>query len=336
MHSLTAPACMEENQLKAHVGGLAHIGGLLFRSALKADEGMDEEGDELPFSHQSTEQLREQMEDELREQMASCDDDLSFASERRGNASDDQALTLANVLEPAGDDSMQASSPLNSETHAMVSAALPGPQVLWMPVLAPIARSAGHQDVQTPPAQKAREELQPSGRSAARMRQLGQMLRKEKSMTSGCYRVAWCVDARKLKGNVKIVTSPILEVPFDSSNPALAFKIMVCPRDSATGNSGMTFEKSKGCGFLQLKCDSTMCPEITRVGFRFSVGKGEKNVTRGPVWHDFSESAVAVLPKGQDEWDFFSATHRKTETFSITLEIIPGSDVPCGSSLGGA
>jgi hypothetical protein len=100
--------------------------------------------------------------------------------------------------------------------------------------------------------------------------------------------------------------------------------------------AGTTFDAAKGCGHVQLKCEGELSAEVS---FSISIGsESKRSVTRGPAQHDFSQSAVAALPTGQDVWNLFSAVDRKSETFMVTLEIALAcpATAPIGASIGGA
>lgn len=172
----------------------------------------------------------------------------------------------------------------------------------------------------------------------ARTRLLGQVLRKQKSFDFRCQRFAWCVDARKLHGNTKQVVSPPFEVSTEYDDKCAPFKLTLYPKRFRKCKGGVSFDGSRGRGHVQLKCEGELSSEIA---FSISIGsESKKQVTRGPVPHDFSQTAVATLPKGQDEWNFFSAVDDKSETFMVVLEITSvnsGDDkLSIDSAIGGA
>jgi len=102
------------------------------------------------------------------------------------------------------------------------------------------------------------------------------------------------------------------------------FKIMISPKVTNDGKGGTSFKKSKGTGFVQLKCEADLSRIDASVKFRISIGSGETlQGARGPISHNFSQRSVCHLPPGLDEWDFSTAVDRESRTFAICLEIVP-------------
>jgi len=157
-----------------------------------------------------------------------------------------------------------------------------------------------------------------SDEADTRLCRLSTHLRRETNAITGCQQISWCVDARRLKGNVKQVVSPSFEICIDSNNTNAPFKMILHPRHVSRCKGGATFEQARGRGCVHLKCEGNLSAEV---GFRISIGSSnEKKYTRGPVFHRFADRAVAGLPRGNDDWDLFNMIDRETETFIITLE----------------
>jgi len=236
---------------------------------------------------------------------------------------------ISSVKAPASKDSTQQQSPVAEPVVANTSA-------VHENVAAHQTGAIGSSKVAN---EAAPVQVNPNAgvRSAARVRQLGQGLKTERSSKTGHCQMSWRVDARKLRGNIKQMVSPTFDVPLANGATGFPFKMTLYPRGYGDCKGGTSFEKSHGRGSVQVKCESQLPPELVQLGFTLTVGNGNrKKSTRGPVWHDFSESAVAALPKGQDEWDFYDVIDRQSETFVVTLEMIPPAKAPGGATFGGA
>merc|ERR1711974_225199 len=131
-----------------------------------------------------------------------------------------------------------------------------------------------------------------------------------------CHRIPWTVDARKLKGNDKQAVSPPFELSFEG-NPHVIFKMMIYPTVTSEQKGGAAFKKSKGYGYVQLKCEAELQDTDAMVYWRLRVGQE----TRGPVKHNFSMSAVSRL-KDNELWDFTSAVNNDSQTFDVSLEVM--------------
>eukprot|EP00933_Yihiella_yeosuensis_P081163 TRINITY_DN94711_c0_g1_i1.p1 TRINITY_DN94711_c0_g1~~TRINITY_DN94711_c0_g1_i1.p1 ORF type:complete len:430 (+),score=88.61 TRINITY_DN94711_c0_g1_i1:62-1351(+) len=151
-----------------------------------------------------------------------------------------------------------------------------------------------------------------------------QTLTRHVSAQSGCSRVHWTVDARKLKGNDKQAVSPPFELSFGNQHPDVTFKMMIYPKSTSDTKGGASFKRSKGHGFVQLKCEAELSHALANVSFRISIGSQEKQQPfRGPVSHNFSKNAVCGLPKETEEWDFSTVVDPDSQTFVVCLEIVP-------------
>lgn len=160
-----------------------------------------------------------------------------------------------------------------------------------------------------------------------------QTLTRAFSVKSGFFRVHWTVDGRKLRGNEKQTVSPPFELSFGPKFPSVTFKMMIYPEMVNEGKGGSCFRKSKGRGYVQIKCEAELEESVAWVSFRISIGSGSKTVgPRGPRYHNFSQSAVTGLEEGptKDEhiWDFTEVLDEASQTFVVCLEIVPGGKGP--------
>lgn len=193
--------------------------------------------------------------------------------------------------------------------------------VFCMPVLVPVFPTQSSTSEPTVSTSSPKQEMVcPPDQPSARSRLLGQVIRQQRRTGNGCSMLIWCVDARKLRGNSKQIVSPSFEVTTGVHGQTAPFKLTLYPKRSRSYRGGATFDASKGRGHMQLKCEGELSSEVS---FTLSIGsESSKKVSRGPFCHDFSQNAVAALPKAQDEWDFFCAIDCKSETFMVTLEIM--------------
>lgn len=151
-----------------------------------------------------------------------------------------------------------------------------------------------------------------------------QALHRAFSVNNQVYRIHWTVDARKLRGNDKQAVSPPFELSFGNQFPNVTFKMMIYPKQINDGKGGASFKKARGRGFVQLKCEAELTEALAPVNFRITIGSADKAQTsRGPVLHNFSQSAVSGLPKDIEEWDFNTVVDQESMTFVVCLEIVP-------------
>lgn len=153
-----------------------------------------------------------------------------------------------------------------------------------------------------------------------------QTLTRAFSISSGFFRVHWTVDARKLRGNDKQAVSPPFELSFGAAFNHVTFKMMIYPKVMNDNKGGASFKKAKGRGYIQLKCEAELSEAVAQVRFRLSIGgsAGKSEEPRGPMLHNFAQSAVCGLPKEMEEWDFNSVVDNDSMTFVVCLEIVPG------------
>merc|ERR1719217_299846 len=76
------------------------------------------------------------------------------------------------------------------------------------------------------------------------------------SVNSGAFRINWTLSAFKLQSGDRSVVSPPFELSFGGQYSATNFKLMLFPQVSSEGKGGSTFRKSKGKGFILLKCEA--------------------------------------------------------------------------------
>lgn len=149
-----------------------------------------------------------------------------------------------------------------------------------------------------------------------------QTLAMQHESDSQIYQVTWTVDARKLKGNDKQAVSPPFDVVFGTSR--VTFKMMIYPRAHDESKGGASFKKSRGQGFIQLKCEGDLSAGGEAVTFWLSIGSQTlRESARGPTHHNFVHSAVCGLPRTHEEWDFLKVIDHNSMTFNVYLAIVP-------------
>lgn len=109
--------------------------------------------------------------------------------------------------------------------------------------------------------------------------------------------IRWTLPGSKLKsGDQKAVS-----LPFElllGSGCREKFKLMLFPKVSFDGKGGRSFKKSKGKGYLQLKCEADSVSAGSTIMFRFYVD-GQRAASSCMVTHDFSKHAVCAMPKDE-------------------------------------
>jgi len=148
-----------------------------------------------------------------------------------------------------------------------------------------------------------------------------QTLQRSTSVSTRASRIEWTVDARKLRGNDKQAVSPSFDLV--CAGRTLPFKMMIYPKQVTDQKGGASFKKSKGRGTVTIKCEADLNTGSTPLQFRVYTGTGaSKQTPRGPVEHDFSESAVCTLPRNIEEWDFEQVKDKDSSTFVVGLEVL--------------
>lgn len=136
------------------------------------------------------------------------------------------------------------------------------------------------------------------------------------------YQVTWTVDARKLKGNDKQAVSPPFDIVFGTNR--VTFKMMIYPKAHDESKGGASFKKSRGQGFIQLKCEGDLSAGGEAVTFWLSIGSQTlRESDRGPAQHNFVHSAVCGLPRTHEEWDFLKVVDHNSMTFNVYLTVMP-------------
>lgn len=184
--------------------------------------------------------------------------------------------------------------------------AWPPPAEEWAP------SQDGSDSVDEPPVdEEAGESLAPFGPQVGLTCDFG--------VDSGKYNVRWTVDARTLHGSRKQAVSPSFNLSCGGSMPA-AFRIMLHSKSVSCTKGGCSFRKARGWGSVQLKCEAEVLSGPAPVSFRVQIGD---QPARGPVCHDFAQSAVASFPKGQEQWDFRCGVEDGATSFLVLLEVTP-------------
>lgn len=117
---------------------------------------------------------------------------------------------------------------------------------------------------------------------------------------TGVIKIFWSMPELKLNSTDKIAVSPSFEVPLCKSSLPVKFKLMMIPQTRSEGRHESSFKKCKGKVSLELKCEEDLTNNTSMVNFKFFVGS---QPPRGPVNHNFSQSAVSGLPKKLETWD---------------------------------
>lgn len=153
----------------------------------------------------------------------------------------------------------------------------------------------------------------------------------EEGKSLGAARVSWTVDAKRLRGNDKIIVSPPFDLPGRGAHAA--FKMMIRPKIVSDTKGGASFKKARGRGGVELKCEETLqnVGGASIVSFELSVGgrrsaapegcADQANVCLGggPVSHDFSESPLCKI---EELWDFVLKTDQGSQTFNVCLDVL--------------
>jgi len=143
-------------------------------------------------------------------------------------------------------------------------------------------------------------------------------LTRARSAGSGCYRIRWVVDARKLATQDRQAVSPQFDLDLPDFGPT-PFKMAL---HAKTDQLGGGFKSAGGRGRVDLKCEAPL-PHSMHVEFSIGIGRdGREQPLRGPVSHNFSERSCCGLPPSEEEWDFGSAVD-ENRTFTIRLVAAP-------------
>jgi hypothetical protein len=141
----------------------------------------------------------------------------------------------------------------------------------------------------------------------------------------------WTLESKKLRGNDRSVVSRAFELCIgDPESSPVTFKMMLCAKMLRQGRGGQSFKMARGQGSVQLKCEHDLGNLSKRVQLKISVGSCLASASCGTrsgvvhqkvLWHDFSQSAACT----SQDWDFGKAVDEKSQTFVVSVEIMPGS-----------
>lgn len=130
--------------------------------------------------------------------------------------------------------------------------------------------------------------------------------------------VVWPVDARKLNGKDRQIISSCFEL-----FPGVGCKLMIKPKPKGFAKGLSSFQKARGCGSVELKIVEGV-EKVPAFSFCLSVGSGdEMQGPRGPVEQRFESSSVCGLPREEEDWDFKAATDEASNTFLVSLQVLP-------------
>jgi len=139
------------------------------------------------------------------------------------------------------------------------------------------------------------------------------------SPRSGRYCVHWNLSSRELSSDGSRLMSHPFTLSFGDELPDVSFKIMLY---AARARS---FKKSRGQGYFELRCESSVPSGKVNLAFRISI---EGQAPRGPVENDFASMAACGLPKGQEVWNLSNAVDPQTKTCRVCLEVLPNGSMP--------
>eukprot|EP00927_Polykrikos_kofoidii_P036918 TRINITY_DN31121_c0_g1_i1.p1 TRINITY_DN31121_c0_g1~~TRINITY_DN31121_c0_g1_i1.p1 ORF type:complete len:565 (-),score=95.21 TRINITY_DN31121_c0_g1_i1:60-1754(-) len=151
------------------------------------------------------------------------------------------------------------------------------------------------------------------------------VLERSFSRNTGHTVVCWNVNGRKFtSNNTHAQVSPTFEVTLGKSFPSVPFKIMIRPKVISERKGGASFRTSKGRGSVELVCEKSLPDTVPDVEFWVSIGAGKSTQgPRGPISHNFAESAVSRFPRDQAEWEFRKAVDQERMMCPVRLEISP-------------
>jgi len=136
---------------------------------------------------------------------------------------------------------------------------------------------------------------------------------------SGTYQVVWHVERRQLATQDKQIASPSFLMSFGNGLPEASCKLVL-------RSKGPSFLKAHGHGQIGIKCETILPETASQVSACFSIGTGKKQQpVRGPVFHDFAESATCGLPDAEADWDLRSSVYKSSKTVAIRVDITPTS-----------
>jgi hypothetical protein len=158
--------------------------------------------------------------------------------------------------------------------------------------------------------------------AAADPKPRAQVLERCYSIGSQSERIRWTFDSRKLKTTDREAVSPPFNVSCGEEQQC-QFKMVLKPKAVDTGRGGACFKKSRGKGYIILRCTSEVAAVKPTLTFRVRIMSNRREESfRGPVRNNFADRAMCGLPEGQDEWDFNKVVDKETNTFVVVLELL--------------
>jgi len=144
---------------------------------------------------------------------------------------------------------------------------------------------------------------------------------------TGRFDACWVAAARKLQSTDKQAVSPAFEVPLGQNGGHVKLRLVLRPNTSRS-NHALNFKKTKGCGYIQVKCESISDGVPASVNILLSIGREHcAQATRGPFWHNFRDNSIFALHQNDEKWDFSSAVDTKTMTVPVLISITPAFDI---------
>jgi len=125
--------------------------------------------------------------------------------------------------------------------------------------------------------------------------------------------VSWPVAVHRLQTTDKQIVSPAFEVA------GAVFRLMLKPREMATGRGKSGFRHARGRGHVELKCVGGS--DVTLADLHLSLTIKGKRL--GPISHNFASTPVVCLPR--EEWNFAGAVDNSStnQIFTVHLHLVP-------------
>jgi len=130
--------------------------------------------------------------------------------------------------------------------------------------------------------------------------------------------VRWRVEAQNLRRKEMTLTSPMFELNFGDGLDKVPFKLSLLASDDRS------FAKSKGRGFIQLKClngEAATCAGVLARVSSSSDGVIAKQEAYVDHEYCFATNAALKLPRGSSI-DFGVFADRPSSTFEVAVEIV--------------
>lgn len=120
----------------------------------------------------------------------------------------------------------------------------------------------------------------------------------------------WVIDARKLRGSDKQIVSSCFELGSEGS-----FRLLIKPKVYGERKGQASFQRAKGRGSIELKCDTATGAGKLRV--QIFIGDVELSA---PVTHDFGEKSTVSLITEDADFNLASAVDKESSSLIIRLE----------------